>query len=488
VSLNATAIQRVRVARGDGIDAAVAQELGGLFHVDRLERRGPVSRVYLAREVEGDRVVALKVLPRSPGTRGGAGAADRFEAAVAVAATLDHAHVIPVFRCGATPRLFWYTMKRVEGGSLDELLRRAGPLELQPCLRLVEQVAAGLHYAHRRGVTHGNVKPANVMVGADDWALLGDFAIARALDAGDRSGADDEGGTSRLARYLAPEEHATRQPGPAADQYALAVLVGECLLGPAASDALPHLVDARPEVPERVWQALTRATSRDPAARFSTVLDLVAVLQGDPAGPLPLPPPAAPRLDARGAPGGGAGSPPPVLLDDDYEPAVPPSRAARLMRRVALGAGGAVLCAAVAVSGIALRERGTGGHSRQVVASESWQSVDPEAATPVVALRDSARVTVSPRRPLPRPATVAARRPPRLLAPGRLFVSATPWGALYVDGRPMGNTPKAGLAIAAGWHRVRVVHDGFEPFEQTIQVPAGQDVRLASIALRELRR
>ena len=46
----------------------------------------------------------------------------------------------------------------------------------------------------------------------------------------------------------------------------------------------------------------------------------------------------------------------------------------------------------------------------------------------------------------------------------------------------------AGLAIAAGWHRVRVVHDGFEPFEQTIQVPAGQDVRLASIALRELRR
>src|SRR5437879_8235319 len=133
------------------------------------------------------------------------------------------------------------------------------------------------------------------MVGADDWALLGDFAIARALDAGDRSGADDGGGPSRVARYLAPEEHATRQPGPAADQYALAVLVGECLLGPAASDALPHLVDARPEVPERVWQALTRATSRDPAARFSTVLDLVAVLQGDPAGPLPLPPPAAPR-------------------------------------------------------------------------------------------------------------------------------------------------------------------------------------------------
>ena len=79
-------VELVRIAR-DEIDQVVDQELGSLFHVERLERRGPASRVYLAREVESERVVALKVLPRSPGSGGAGGAADRFQAALAVTAT-----------------------------------------------------------------------------------------------------------------------------------------------------------------------------------------------------------------------------------------------------------------------------------------------------------------------------------------------------------------------------------------------------------------
>lgn len=498
-------VQLVRTGHG-GIDAIVEQELSGLFHVERLERRGPASRVYLAREVESDRVVALKVLPRSPGTAGGA--AERFQAALAVAATLDHPHVIPVYRSGATSQLFWYTMKRVEGSSLDELLHRTGRMELQPCLRLVEQVAAALHYAHRRGVTHGNVKPANVMVGPEEWVLLGDFAVARAFDVGGPSGADAlwGGGTSRLPPYLAPEEHQARQPGPGADQYALAVLVGECLQGTATFDPLQRLVGARPDVPAHVWDALARAKSREPGARFPTVLDLVAVLESGARAPIKtLPPMAAPSPAGSGngnGKGKGRGSQPAVLLDDAYESAVRTSRAARLLRRVAIGAGGAVLLVAAAVSGIGLLERGTGGHSVAIVAPESWRSADPESAAaqttglslpPVLpaTVRESTGVPTTP---------VPATRPPVLqrspspqraraaVAPGRLFVSATPWGELYIDGRLVGNTPKAELAIAAGRHQVRVVRDGFEPFEQTIQVPAGRDVRLTGIALQELRR
>src|SRR2546425_6577355 len=226
---------------------------------------------------------------------------------------------------------------------------------------MVEQVAAALHYAHRRGVSHGNVKPANVMVGPEEWALLGDFAVARALDGGDPSDAGGGGrGTSRLARYLAPEEHYMRQPGPGADQYALAVLVRECLQATATSDPLPRSVAARPDVPAHVWETLARATSPDPAARFPTVLDLVAVLQSDAPAPGPPPPREAPHPATVGR-GTGRGSPPAVLLDYDYEPAVSPFRAARLVRRAVVGAGGAAVLVAPAGVGFDLLWRGTGG-------------------------------------------------------------------------------------------------------------------------------
>ena len=68
-------------------------------------------------------------------------------------------------------------------------------------------------------------------------------------------------------------------------------------------------------------------------------------------------------------------------------------------------------------------------------------------------------------------------------APGRLFVGATPWGEVYVDGRLSGHTPLVALPIAAGWHQLRIVRDGFAPFERRIQVAPGEDVRLTGIVL-----
>src|SRR2546425_12189130 len=306
---------------------------------------------------------------------------------------------------------------------------------------MVEQVAAALHYAHRRGVSHGNVKPANVMVGPEEWALLGDFAVARALDGGDPSGGGGgSGGTSRLARYLAPEEHYMRQPGPGAAQYALAVLVRECLRGTATSDPLPRPVDARPDVPAHVWETLARSTSPDPAARFPTVLDLVAVLQSDAPAPGPPPPREAPHPATVGR-GTGRESPPAVLLDYDYEPAVSPFLAARLLRRAVIGVGGAVVLVAAAVFAFDLLGRGTGGHWPDVVTPEAWRSAGPDSATPQntglalpatppATLQESTRVTAAPRRAPARlpakrlPGVVGSPRPARggaaAVAPGRL--------------------------------------------------------------------
>ena len=100
----------------------------------------------------------------------------------------------------------------------------------------------------------------------------------------------------------------------------------------------------------------------------------------------------------------------------------------------------------------------------------------PPSASPAVAASDS-----TPRVP-PRAARSVPQAAPAP-APGRLFVNATPWGQLSIDGQPVGNTPKANLTIAAGVHRLRVERDGYEAFEREIRVGSGDTVRLTNIVL-----
>src|SRR2546423_716684 len=312
------ALPRTAAAR-DELDMAVAQELGDRYQVERRERCGPLSCVYLARDVAAGQVVALKVLPHAWRQER---ASEGFEAAMAAWATLDHPHIIPVRGFGRTSQLLWYAMPHIDGRSLDDVLRNGGPLEPRACLRLVEQLAAALHYAHRGGVTPGNVKPSNVMMASAASALLSDFALARALEAGPPH--DAAASRSRVAHYVTPEERHARQLGPAADQYGLAVLALECLEGAASPGT-------RPPVPRGVREALTRALSPDPQDRYATVLDLVAALA---AGAAPTPAPASvsqPTVALARPPVA-----PPVLWDDAYEPGGP---RARTLRRGTPGAG-----------------------------------------------------------------------------------------------------------------------------------------------------
>src|SRR5439155_24411744 len=120
------------------------RELGRDFRIESLLERPPGPIVYLARDAE-DRLVALKVLPRA---EAGA-AAERFDAAARATAQLDHPHIIPVYSHGATENFLWCATKYVDGRSLASMLQTGGPLEHSACLRIFEQVASGLDYAHR---------------------------------------------------------------------------------------------------------------------------------------------------------------------------------------------------------------------------------------------------------------------------------------------------------------------------------------------------
>src|SRR5439155_776566 len=274
----------------DAIDAAVAQELGARFQVKRLERRGPRAYLYLGRALNGGWPLALKAVWRAGAPPQ---ASEAFETAMAACARLDHPHIIPLHQYGQTRRLFWYAMQRIEGRSLDETLRDTGPLELTTCLRLVAQLAAALDNAHRHGVTHGNVKPAKVMVSLDGVALLGDFAVARALQMGTWPLAPH----SRLVRYLAPEESYGGQPGPAADQYALAALTLQCLQAGAPADTAPL-------IPHTLRPPRPRALSQDPRQPFAPPPQFPAA----PERAAPTPNPTSAAAQTPGARGSGSGT------------------------------------------------------------------------------------------------------------------------------------------------------------------------------------
>jgi len=214
----------------DPLDETARQELIELFDIQVLHRRGPASIVYIARDLEVGARVALKVLPRVP--EAGAVAQEAFHRAAAAAAGLDHRHVVPTYSAGTTDNLFWYSVQYVEGQSLAELLHEGGPMDLRACGRLVEQVARALDYAHRRGVVHADLKPANVLVDPAGLVHVTDFSVPRTLE---RLGVlGGERTSTRRIEYLAPEERAGAEPGPPADQYALAMLSGRCP-GPSAA-------------------------------------------------------------------------------------------------------------------------------------------------------------------------------------------------------------------------------------------------------------
>ena len=198
----------------DPVDAAAREDLRGLFELEQVLRRGPTSLVCLARDLEYNQPVALKVMPRAAAA--GPDAEEAFHRAAALAAALDHPHIVPLYSAGATDRFFWCAMQYVEGRSLAELLRSGGPMEPGVCLRLVGQLATALDSAHRLGVVHGCLTPANVLLDTAGDAHVSDFWIPWVLE---RLGAlRGDSGKARRVRYRAPEQVAEGRCGPEADQ------------------------------------------------------------------------------------------------------------------------------------------------------------------------------------------------------------------------------------------------------------------------------
>ncbi|MGE5927113.1 MAG: protein kinase domain-containing protein [Gemmatimonadota bacterium] len=277
----------------------VVEAFGERYRVERELGRGGMATVYLAHDPRHARPVALKVLLPELALAVGA---ERFQREIRLAASLQHPHILPIFDSGAIDAggkpLFYYTMPFVEGETLRARLEREGPLPIEVALRFAREVAEALDHAHRHGIVHRDVKPENILV-SDGHALLADFGIAKAAtEAGDRLTAT--GLSLGTPAYMSPEQAAadSRVDG-RTDIYSLGCVLHEMLAGeppftgPSAqaiiakrfASAPPLLRTVRPQLPESVDAAVTRALALTPADRFSTASGFAAAL--DPLVPVP---------------------------------------------------------------------------------------------------------------------------------------------------------------------------------------------------------
>ena len=274
--------------------------LAGEYSLQRELGRGGMGIVFLARDVQLDRDVAIKVLP-APLARTAA-ARERFLREARTAAGLSHPHIVPIHRVGEAGGFVFFVMSYVEGETLGERIRTRGPLPPSDTTRVLREVAWALAYAHGRGIVHRDVKPDNILLEAGTGrALVTDFGIARAGT--DPDHVTDAGRIMGTAHFMSPEQAASGPIDGRSDIYSLGV-VGylavsgrlpfesgnlPALLVKQATEAAPSVMRAAPGLPPALGTAIDRCLARDPVSRFADGEALAAAL-----APAPDPRPALP--------------------------------------------------------------------------------------------------------------------------------------------------------------------------------------------------
>jgi len=263
--------------------------------------RGGMGVVYRALQLDLDRPVALKLiatqLAEDPDFR------ERFVRESRAAASIDHPNVIPIYYTGESDDgALYIAMRYVEGSDLRTLVRAEQRLDPARAAYIVSQVARALDAAHARGIVHRDVKPANVLLGANDHAYLTDFGLTKRVTS--HTGSTRDGGWVGTLGYVAPEQIRGERLDARADVYALGCVLYHSLAGVPPyqresdeatlwahlNDDPPSLHDRAPNVPASFDPVLARAMAKDPDDRFPSAGDFgraALAAAGQPVAPAP---------------------------------------------------------------------------------------------------------------------------------------------------------------------------------------------------------
>jgi serine/threonine-protein kinase len=263
--------------------------LNDRYEIHRRLARGGMAQVYLARDRSLDRPVAVKELVPEFATD--PSFVERFRREAQAAANLSHPNVVGVYDWGAQDGTYFIVMEYVDGPSLSRVLRSDGPFHPNRAAEIASEVAAGLGFAHSRGVVHRDVKPGNVLLTRSGQAKVTDFGIARALSSPDED-LTQAGSVMGTATYFSPEQAQGLPVDPRSDLYSLGVVLYELVTGrPPFNGETPlaiaykHVQDqpAPPStlmsgLPEALEAIIMKLLSKRPDDRYASAEDLRADL------------------------------------------------------------------------------------------------------------------------------------------------------------------------------------------------------------------
>ncbi|HXD58913.1 MAG TPA: serine/threonine-protein kinase [Thermoleophilaceae bacterium] len=421
----------------------------GGYRIDELISRGGMGVVYRATNVALNRIYALKVL--APELAEDPAFRERFKREMRIAASLHHPNVVGIHNAGDHDGMLFFVMDFVTGTDLRELLLKAGALEPHRAVDLLQQCASALDAAHRSGLVHRDVKPANILItvrDGEEHAYLTDFGLAKRSETA--AALTAKGIVVGTVDYMAPEQITGAHIDARTDIYALGCVFYQMLSGKvpyerenSLATLFAHVHDPAPALEGKVTDTypsfapvVEKAMAKDPAERyFSTgdfARDAAAVLEG---------------MRYTGSPTIVATGDAMLVAGDDAEPVEPPAAPAEpAAPSEPLSPAAAAAAAAAAGAAAAPAETSLGG------ATKASPAVEP--AGDMAAISGGGQAT-APSAP-PTPAVTAASAsppppaapPPIAQPPAAVGPPASPPGPDAGDGGGSGNPPRKYLVPA----------------------------------------
>lgn len=261
-----------------------ANETIGRFRVVRMLGRGAQGTVFLASDPQLGRLVAIKTLSLTG--ENGQARMQRLLQEARTASGLSHPNIVPVYEVGMVGEVPYVVFEYVEGRTLHQLLKADGAMPMARAVIVMSQILAGIAQAHGKGLMHGDITPANILVSAAGVPRVTDFGISR-----ERFASPDQAPAGTL-RYMAPEHFTGQAPDLRADVFALGLIFWEMLTGePAISGsdsvstiyqtlnaAIPLPSAKKPDIDPRVDEIVRRALEKSPEARFRDAAEMKEVL------------------------------------------------------------------------------------------------------------------------------------------------------------------------------------------------------------------
>src|SRR5262245_59860714 len=278
-------------------------EIAGRYRLEGRLGFGGMSTVHVATDRRLERRVAVKLLAEH--LADDPTFVSRFQREAQAAARLVHPNIVQVFDSGQDESTgqYFIVMEYIEGSSCAEILRDQSWIEDDEAIAIIDQACEGLHYAHRHGVVHRDVKPGNLLRAREGDVKLADFGIAKATE---QSSITQVGSVLGTAAYLAPEQARGEEAGPRADLYALGVVTYQLISGrlPYEASSLTELALKQQQeeppmldtlvaaVSPQLAEAVAISLALDPRDRYQTAREMGRALSdganglapGEPAG------------------------------------------------------------------------------------------------------------------------------------------------------------------------------------------------------------